>query len=221
MSPAIEKAAKVAIGLIERLDLSADEAELAATRDELARIGERDRETRAEAARLAQAIAEYEGPDPQKVADAIMAGAALEDAAFASPARSELEERRAALLAALGPIRERTDSLSHRIRELRGAIGTKALATVQPIVDAINEEAREAAETLMATHAARSAIARSTGCWVEGETEGRAAVEALAGQSRFLGYRTAIEVPEAILGPLAALSGRVSVVATPPAKIAT
>ena len=219
MSPAVETAAREAGALIGRLDLSADETRLAEKRSELATIGEREREARSELQRLESAIAHFTGPDPQKVAEAILSGLSLQEATKASDSKEELQQRRDALRAALGPIRDRTDALNGEIRELRGRIASQALQAVAPLVDALNAEAKAAAEVLIETHAARKCIATALGAWVDCEAAGRAAADALVGDSKLLPPRTSAETPEAIVKALTALQARCSIVSTPPAAI--
>ena len=219
MSPAVETAAREAGAMIARLDLSADEVRLAEKRSELATVGEREREVREELQRLEAAIAHHRGPDANKVAELIMNGASLAEATAAGDSKHDLEQKRDALRSALGPIRDRTDALNGEIRELRGRIASEALQVVKPLVDALNSEARAAAEVLVATHAGRKAIAVAIGCWVDGEAAGRAAADALVGDSKLLPPRTNAQTPEAILKALAALQARCSIVSTPPAAI--
>lgn len=219
MSPAVEQAAREAGAMIARLNLAEDENRLAELRAELATLGERDREVRAELQRLESAIAHFTGPDPQKVAESIMAGASLAEATAATDSRQGLEEKRDALRSALDPMRAKTDALNTEIRELRGRIASQALQAVAPIVDAINAEARQAAEMLISAHAARKAIAVAIGCWVDGEAAGRAAADALTGQDKLLPPRTSAQTPQAIVKALTALEARCSIVSTPPAAI--
>lgn len=220
MSPAIEQAAREAGAMIARLNIAEDESRLAALRAELAKIGERDREVREELQRLESAIAHFTGPDPQKVAEAIMAGASLAEATAATDSKQGMEEKRAALRSALGPIRDRSDALNGEIRELRGRIASEALQVVKPLVDAINADARAAAEVLIETHAARKAIAIALGVWVDGEAAGRTAADAVTGGTdKLLPPLTSASVPDVIAKALAALQARCSIVSTPPAAI--
>jgi predicted nucleic acid-binding Zn-ribbon protein len=206
---------------IAGLDFTIDNAELTRLKAEHADLqGKRDM-VREEIRSLTDRISTYSGPDPVKVAEAIMAGTAPADAAAAGVSRVELEERRDALISSLDPIRERIDRLGEEIEDTKSAITLRIHEAFRPYVAAVHTRQREAAETLLQCDAELIALGAVCNRHLDDYGASRKAREGVTGSDTLLGWRDVIPVPADLLAALRPLDEKCAAVAGVPDRIAT
>lgn len=167
---------------------------------------------REEANRLSQQIAAYRGPDANAVAAAVLAGAELDDATFASESRRDLAERREALTSSLKPISAHIDELRHALFVAEGRARQPMVDAAKAYAEHLRERQRNAAEELVEIDAALVAIGSGLQCHVEGAEASRQAREGVTGDRSILGWRDVLNPPGdllAVLQPLADASDAV------------
>lgn len=187
---------------LARIDHTSANATLITLRAELDSVTGRIAETQGETNRLAGDIRDYTGPEPGAVAARILAGAELADAVYASPSLAELQERRAALQAALPLLTARADELRHEITLAEGEALRPIGAALRPYVAALHERQRQAAEVIVEADAALHAVARGLRVHVEHLTESERATDGLEGAESLLGWRDSLQVREPLLRAL-------------------
>lgn len=181
---------------VAALDFSTGNAELERLRADYAATTDKDGEVRAEIERLSAEIAAYTGPDPEAVTAAILAGETLEAASKASRSKTDLEDRRTALRASLGPLRERAERIRAEIGESEGRLRAVLFDAVIEAIEAHAAQQREAAQAMLEAHAAIEALADLTRRGYLPEVRAsRDAIAGLVGNGKLLAWRTQVEVP--------------------------
>lgn len=206
---------------LDRIDFAAGNAEVEAVRTELAHVEAKDSEIRDEISRLADKIRNYRGPSGEEVAAAVLGGAQLADATYATESRAELEDRRDALQSAQKVIAATIDQLRQDLAEAEGRARRPIAEAVAPYVEALLGRQREAAQVLCDCDAAVVAIARGLSMWVEHESASRRAREAVSGPDSLLGLRDVLPVPEDLLSVLQPLAAACEAIKAIPAEIPT
>jgi hypothetical protein len=159
-------------GRLEALDFSAENARVQATADALAQIDQalataqaRHQEVltllrplnRSEASAFGFPIGAGDS-----VANALLSGVNPTDAAAAVDDKAKLEHERDALKEGMSALVRRQQSLADSRRMLPGEIGRRILEELQPVCDALEAEAREAAKVIERAFAGLSAIGMAT-----------------------------------------------------------
>lgn len=205
---------RTAASAIAALDLSAENGRIAELGAEIGRM-----ETAAETGltrmeEVVATIAEREGPngsrnlDPGAVADALFASLDTVAAIKASPTVEELAGERDALRSGVAELRSRIRQATEEIDRIRREANRRAAATIAPLLDVIGEEARAAADRIVAAYAAIEAIGFATKSL---PADGRAVRAAMGGLTADYGLVTrgdAIDVPAEVVALLAPLAGK-------------
>lgn len=191
------------------LDFSVENARIAELEAEASRCNAGIAKAEARCAEIGQIIREWQGPDAEAVADALLETNAT-DAATQGPDMAALEAERSALRNGIGELNRRRQALTDEIRELKStAVAAKAGKATEAIVSELLANAKRAAIEIAEAYAALSAIGDATRCskasdarfQVERGTAGLFAVHSLlAGEGMSL-----IPVPADILNMLAEL----------------
>lgn len=218
MSAAALKALEAALA---RIDYASGNGEVEAVRVELAHVEAKDAEIRDELSRLAEKIRDYRGPSGEEVAAAVLSGAQLADATYATESRAELEERRDALQSARKVIAAMIDQLRQELVEAKGRARRPIAEAVQPYVLSLLARQREAAQVLYDCDAEVIAIARGLSIYVDHESASRRAREAVSGPDSLLGLRDVLQVPQDLVAALSPLSDKSAAVNGIPTAIPT
>lgn len=222
MIGAKSKAPATLADAIAALDFSAGNAELEKLRAELAHVTAKEGETRTEALRLADEARNYTGPQSDAVAAAILAGKSLSEATKGSTSREELEVQRDALRSALEPLRQRIDDLRKEIAEAEQRERAKVLEALGEYVEGLAQRQTQAAQDLVETYAAMTAIADATGQpYIPGLSASKLAVKGVLGGDHLLGWRTSLPVPAEVREALDMLASKSSAVRSSPGEIST
>lgn len=207
---------------IAAVDFGPGNAELERLRAEAASVAARDHETREEISRLANAVRDYQGPKPDAVAAAILAGKSLTEATQGTASREQLEAQRDALAAALEPLRKRADALRAEIAELENEERNRAFEALAPYVAELAMRQKRAAEEIVETYAALAAIGDATGrSYIAQMRASEAAVKGVLGGDNLLGWVRELPVPEDVKAALAALASKSAAVRQAPETIPT
>ncbi|MCW1403271.1 hypothetical protein OKA06_13405 [Novosphingobium sp. MW5] len=175
---------------------------------ELARLATSIAEAEARCTAISNDLANWMGPDARAVANALLSGTGPAEAAKAGPSEEGLKAERAALRLAIAELGKRAQSCRDSIEAHRELALRQAAEAVAPLVDEILADARNAAETIVGTFAALSAISLATRAGQGAHYPMRRAVERLAGFDALLPARNQFEVPREVAGLLAKLEGK-------------
>lgn len=193
---------------IETIDFTATNAEFARLDAELALMRDKAAEAETEAARLAEAVRAWAGPDPDTIADAIIAGQSPSEATQAAPTREGLVDQRTALLATARAFRDRQQLARQKRDEVAE---TQRLAIVDAAQEFIAEQTETqvlAAKTIADADAALQALRWVTGLHVPGAWASRSACRAVTGSDSLLGPIARLPVPAGVVAALAPLADR-------------
>lgn len=199
---------------VEALDFSAENDRIAQLEAEIGRL-----ETAAETglARVADIVAQVtdrnsitgtRNLNPGAVADALFASLDPAEAATVTRSVSELETQRDQLRGGVAELRIRIRDANDEIASIRLAAGARVLATVQPVMDGIMADAREAALRIVEAWAALQAIGWAARLRPNGTEPVQTAVDGLEGGGRGLWRRQDIAVPAEIVSLLAPLASK-------------
>lgn len=133
------------------------------------------------------------------VADALLAGVAPTDAAATKLDRAALEHERDALSEALGELGRRSESLLRSRSEIQRAAGRRSLEELAPLCQAYLDQAKEAAERIMESFAAVSAIGRATKSNPSGFHNLAEAAAGVRGSGSLLTPGSTMPVPEHVV----------------------
>lgn len=203
---------------IEVLDLSADNARVTAIDNQLAQI-EQARNVasarREEVLILLRPLRQYEGsvPLPEgaggSVANALLAGVGASEAADLLADKAQLEHERDALSEGIAELNRRERALQDERRLLPPAVGRRIMAELQPLCDAIEAEARDAARVIERSFAALSAISGATRTNSMGMQATAAAVAGMRGGDGLLSAGgDTLDVPTGIAEALSLLADK-------------
>lgn len=184
---------------------------------ELRHVKAKGEETRKEAQRLANAVQNFNGPDPDRIATAILEGATLADATSASPTRAELEARRDALFAALRPLQEREERLATEIAAVKSRAFAKVREAAKPYFEHLAALQVEAAEVIIDADAAMQTFAQIASMHVPAAS--RRARDGLTGPDTLLGLRAQVPVPETLQKAMQSLPERCAAIRSIPSSI--
>lgn len=194
--------------LLSALDFTAENAEIEALEAEIARNQVAITTAQERCGEISRALSERAGPDPIAVADALLEGAVAIDAAAAGPGDEEMRHEAASLRAGIQELMRRNENARLEVNAVRDRARDRAAACVQPIVDAITADMRDAAEQLVQSYAAISAIDEATRGHGLQRLAARGAVSGIMGMDKLLNYRRETEVPAAIVDALGKLTGK-------------
>jgi hypothetical protein len=195
---------RVAAGLAA-IDVSAENMRIAELRDDIAAA-----QRAIEAARDRVAEIHQASPDaaPYAVASALLVGTRATEAAAASRTRDELARERAALQAAIPDLKARIAMYQQEIGDLQNAATSRARDIVEPLVDQLLSEAREAGELLLEAYLGLEAVKRATGAGHLQASAAGKAVNGLLSDYGLLPRRQEYEVPAEIVTALSSLAGK-------------
>jgi hypothetical protein len=206
---------------VAALDFGAENEALAKLRAEHADLQAKRDAVRAEIQSLSEQVANWTGPNPALVAEAIMAGKSPAEAASVGVSRVELEGNRDALVASVDLIRERIDRLADQIWEAESAMTARIAEAVAPYVAHIEAQQRAAGEVLVQSDAALIALASVTNRRLDPDRKSQKAREGVTGKDSLLGWRDVIEPPPELLAALRPLAEKCAAVKGIPTAIGT
>lgn len=194
------------------LDFSAENARIAELEAEALRCNDGIAKADARCAEIAKIVREWQGPDAEAVADALLETDA-QSAANQGPDIAGLEAERKALRNGVAELNRRRQSASDEIRDIKSsAVASKAGKVTEPLIAELLANAKRAAVEIAEAYAALSALGDATRCAnagnarfkVERATSGLFSVESiLAGEGM-----NPIPVPAEVLNMLAELDGK-------------
>lgn len=190
------------------LDFTADNDRIAALEAERARIEAASATAEARVNELNVEISAYIRADPSHaIADALLDHATPSAAAIASPGRDAMIEERARLNAGIAELRRRDGDTYAAIRAVQQEATGKAGKAGAPLIAALVEEARAAAQRLADAFAALDAVSSATRHG-HGERDlvGQA-VGRMAAPGGLITART-VRVPAAIIDTVRGLEGK-------------
>lgn len=189
-------------GAVLALDFRTENAELYQMKAALADAQSKRDATREEIRTLSERILNFSGPDPAKVAEAILSGQSPAEAAAAGASRADLEDRRDSLVASLEPMRARIDQLAAEVEAHKAAMRERIADAAEPFLEHLRSRQVAAAEELLATEAAMIALGRVTGRHLDADGRAQRARAGVTGGSSLLGWRDALVVPAEVLAAL-------------------
>lgn len=190
------------------IDFSETNAEIERLDREQRTANDKAAEAESEAQRLAQELSDWTGPDSEALADAVLAGASPAEAALAAPTRETLADKRAALLAAAGALRDRA-AKARRGRDEVAASQRLAIASAAGgFVEALAEEQQEAARAIVNADAALQALKWLTDTHIGPELASARARKGVTGMDSILGHVDRIAVPSDVVEALKPLETR-------------
>lgn len=156
----MERAISAAASRLARVDVEAAGASLAEHKAEAVRLTSALEQARNEQMAVNRQLHERRrGPNPAKAADAMLAGG---DVLEAEPSESDLEARKAALLAGTGELAERERRNRAELVDLRAAVARQLAEAVDPVADALQAEAAELTARLAQVFADAVALEQAT-----------------------------------------------------------
>lgn len=193
---------------IDALDFTAENAEIAEIEAERARLESSISEAEARCTEISHALANWQGPDAQAIADALLAGTDAMQAAKAGSTEESLKADRQALRLAIGDLNRRVQEGRERIEASRATAIQRAAEASTPLVEALLADAREAAGTIVNAFAAMAAINHAARTGQEALSRTRRAVIALQGWDGLLPPADRFDVPREVTDLLAKLEGK-------------
>lgn len=191
------------------IDFTTTNEEIARLDAERTTLRAKAAEADAEAQRLDGEIRDWTGPDPDEIADAIMAGTSVSEAAQAAPSREGLVEKRNALRSTAEALRERAERAGHERDEVARSQCIAIVDAARDFVAATVAEQQRAARAIIEGDAALAALRWCTGVYVPGERASEVARQSVTGPDALLGPVARIPVPAEVVTALKALEGRV------------
>lgn len=199
--------AALAAGLAA-IDFSATNAKIDQLDAERTNLRAKAAEAEAEAQRLDAEIRDWAGPDPEALADAILAGGSISEVAQAAPSREGLVEKSNALKSTAEALRERAERAGRDRDEIARSQCLAIVEAAQDFVAATLAEQKRAAQALVDADAALAALRWMTGVYVPGESASQVARQAVIGIDRLLGPIARASVPTDVVAALKGLEGR-------------
>lgn len=204
---------------IAALDFSDDNADLTRLKAEQAACGEKDAELRRESTRLADAIRDFTGPDPEALASAMLGGASIAEATKSTTSRADLAAQREAVISTLGALGRRSDAIRGEIDQVNARARRKILVATERYREGLAGAQVEAAKTIVEADAALQALKDLTRCYLPEEPPSRAARKGMTGPDTLLGIQHSLEVPQALLAAIGSIEQRCHAVSSMPSRI--
>lgn len=221
-TPSMPKSATATTDLaaaVLAIDFAESNAEMARLDAEQRTAHQKAAEAEAEAERLGEEIRNWSGPNAETLADAMLAGASPGETALAAPTREQLVDRRQAMLATAGALRERAE----RWRQERDDVAaSQRLAILDAAEVFIAEQMRlqcQAAQELVNAIAAVNAVREMAGLNYEDVTISKAR-RGVTGADSILGPVDRIAVPADLVTALKPLEARAKGLRPVPVTIA-
>jgi hypothetical protein len=184
---------------LDALDLTPEREQVADLKRDIARIDEAIKDGNARLAKVRDHLAVYSGPDKLAVADMLLAGRKGGDVLDAAGrTQAELEEERTVLMDALRELRRRSDAASRRIEEVRRQAKRRVFDCLQPLIAAIEQDARAAAQQVVESFTMLRAISLLTDRGIEGARLGEKVVSAILGPPGLVPRTRYLDVPDDI-----------------------
>lgn len=191
------------------LDLSTENARIAEIEADIAQLEAAEKSARERCTAISREIAEFRGPSGAAVADALLANHAPSDAAVLGPDLDSLEKEKAALLAGVQSLAQRTRAAHAEKDEVKRGAKLKLRPISQPLVDELAEEATAMGERLLEIFASLSAISGTTdNGWQQARAVGLMVKGAVDDFGLLLRLRGSVEAPAEIVTALRALEGK-------------
>lgn len=204
------------------LDFVATNAELDRLSSDHAACNARVGEVREEIDRLGREIAERRGPVSDLVADAIMAGKPLAEAAQAAPTTDALAAQRDALMGSLSSLGERAERLRGLIGEVEAKQRAIVLTALEDYRAELVERQKRAADEIAGCHAGLQAIADVTNKdWLAGLLASRLAMKGMHGPDKLLGHRASLRVPAELVAALKPVADAGQAIRPAPDEVST
>lgn len=162
-------------------------------------------EARQEASRLSREIHEFAGPDPSRVADALLDGVEPMEAASNGPSVDMLRARKEAMAASAKELQRRAESIGREIVEVRDRALAKIAQASQPFAAALVASSQDAANQIIANAAAMRCLNDICRGYTAQDTALRAAFNGISGVDKLVADAREIEVPSGLLDALAPL----------------
>ncbi len=147
---------------IDALDLSDLNARAEAINAEIAHLQEAILAAEARRGEIIGDLANWRGPDAVAVADALLATGSPRDAVAVGPNREALTQERDTLGAAMRELQSCIDERRRDIADIEGAAFGRLSEAVAPMAQALAAEARQAAQSIVDSFVALSAINLAT-----------------------------------------------------------
>ena len=191
------------------IDVSAENTRIAELTADIERCEKAISDAEARCTQIARIKAEYRGPDGRSVANALLTDTHVSEAALAGPSLEKMEEERLGLCAGIGELRRRIEDSSSEISAIQGEASDKAAREAGPMVEALLDQARKAACTLLETWASVEAVCTAT----RGHTQTHYLLQPIAEkitENRGLAeeYWHGVDVPAEIRATLESLAGK-------------
>jgi hypothetical protein len=184
---------------LDALDLSAEREQVADLMRDIAHIDKAIADGNARLAKVRNHLAVYSGPDKLAVADMLLAGRKSDDVLTAAGrTEAELAEERTVLMDALRELRRRSDAASRQIEEVRRQAKRRVFDCLQPLIAAIEQDARGAAQQVVESFTMLRAISLLTDRGIEGARLGEKAVSAILGPPGLVARTRYLDVPDDI-----------------------
>lgn len=203
----------------EALDLDQENSEIARLDAEMASIAQAAERAQERITEISRSLAESRGPSGRDVADRLLEGVAVREAAAEGLSREDLESERLALQAAIRDLRRREDDARAAVSTIEYAAARKTANLAEPLFSAIEAQMIQAATVIRDGWAAAIAV----GCATRGGAplidKLNQALNGVAGHDRLLLYSRSVDVPAEVVAALAVLGSKGR--ALRPALIAT
>lgn len=182
--------------------ITAIEAQIFMAEEQIVAADERCRE-------IARTTQEWRGPAGSDVADALMGGATVLEAARAGPDLAALEAERDTLRAAMRDLRHRVEDWRAEISLIETNARQRLAGAAQRLLEGVNEDARTAASALATAYACAEAISAATRFGsVEAHNLRRLVQEASKSGGPLPYALRDVEVPADLMATLATLQGK-------------
>lgn len=194
---------------IAALDFSAENERIADIEAEISRMQAAIEKAEARCTELAHAKMGLRAKDATAIADAILADVSPTEAAAIAPSAEVIDSERNALRAAITDLRHRIQDARDQITKIQREASSKTRDVVRPLVEALQDQARQAGENIVEIFASVSAISRAFGdCFdLEADKLGRG-VENLASHRGIIHPRRNVDTPIDILSIIEGARGK-------------
>lgn len=195
------------------LDLSAEDAELATLERQIIETTtaiSKAQQRRAEIDQAKRALHDANGrPSGRAVADALLRGTDVVEAASLAPDLERLDRERLALSAAIGDLNQRIPELQNAISRVRAETAQMVIQAAAPVVEHIMEGMRSAAQDIVTGYAALAAIGQASGGgFAHQRQQASGAITGITGQGGLISWRKTVPVPAEILAMLEGLDAK-------------
>jgi len=190
------------------IDFSEENAEIAAIEGRIADMQKAAVTAEERCTAITRELVNFKGPSGADVSAALLAGQSATAAAVAGPSKEALETERASLKEGVRDLARRVEDSRQAIANIRQSAHQRLDSICKPLTDELAEEARAAAERIIAVYASYAAIALTTKFgWYEARKLNEK-VNALMTDGAVVPYQRHIPVPVEISTMLQALEGK-------------